>query len=111
MNKLKITFLGSGSAFCNDVDNFQSNLLLECQGRSLLLDCGTDIRFSMREAGKKLTDVTDLVTLPVEVKRKMRLYHFNQGPPAAAYEEGFKGFVPCRKELFLFSSWHEMITG
>ena len=51
MNELKITFLGSGSAFYNDVDNFQSNLLLECQGRSLLIDCGTDIRFSMREAG------------------------------------------------------------
>lgn len=60
MNELKITFLGSGSAFYNDVDNFQSNLLLECQGRSLLLDCGTDIRFSMREAGKKLTGVTDI---------------------------------------------------
>lgn len=268
MNELKITFLGSGSAFYNDVDNFQSNLLLECQGRSLLLDCGTDIRFSMREAGKKLTDVTDvyishahadhiggleclgfikkftpnsakpnlyasslivkdlwdrslaggmesmqgeladlstffevhrirpnssfvwcgiefkivqtihimngfmfvpsfglmftvqetfdngseivsrpctifftsdsqhapnqimdfykmadvifqdcettpwksgvhahytdLVTLPDEVKRKMWLYHFNQGPLPAAHEEGFKGFVPCRKE-FSFS--------
>ena len=102
MNGLKITFLGSGSAFYNDVDNFQSNLLLECQRRSLLLDCGTDIRISMREAGKKLADAADLVTLPDEVKRKMWLYHFNQGPLPAAHEEGFKGFVPCRKE-FSFS--------
>ena len=57
---VKLTFLGSGSAFYDDPDNYQSNLLLECGDRKLLIDCGTDIRFSLRDAGYKLTDVTDV---------------------------------------------------
>ena len=56
----KITFLGSASAFYDDVDNFQSNLLIERNDRKLLIDCGTDIRFSLRDAGFKMTDITDV---------------------------------------------------
>ena len=56
----KITFLGSASAFYDDFDNYQSNILIEKNGRKLLLDCGTDIRFSLRDAGLKMTDITDL---------------------------------------------------
>jgi ribonuclease BN (tRNA processing enzyme) len=43
---LKITFLGSGSAFTVG-GNFQSNLLLEIGSDSLLIDAGTDIRHSL----------------------------------------------------------------
>lgn len=56
----KITFLGSASAFYDDFDNYQSNILIEKNDRKLLLDCGTDIRFSLRDAGFKMTDITDL---------------------------------------------------
>lgn len=54
----KMTFLGSGSAFT--LDNFQSNILLECEGDRLLLDCGSDIRFSLREIGLSMVSVPNI---------------------------------------------------
>ena len=52
---MKITFLGSGSAFC--LENFNSNVLLENEGKKLLIDCGGDIRWSLNEKKLKLTDI------------------------------------------------------
>lgn len=47
---MKIKFLGVGSAFTTP-EYFQSNLLITApDGRKLLVDCGTDIRFSLGEA-------------------------------------------------------------
>lgn len=57
----KLIFLGSGSAFTIGTDNFQSNMLLVSeQGKKLLIDCGTDIRFSLHQAGFSHLDVTDV---------------------------------------------------
>jgi ribonuclease BN (tRNA processing enzyme) len=54
---MKITFLGSGSFFAGP-KNYHSNLLLETsKGHRLLLDCGSDIRFSLGECGYKPTDI------------------------------------------------------
>jgi ribonuclease BN (tRNA processing enzyme) len=50
-----IKFLGSGSAFC--FDNYQSNILIQNHNRYLLVDCGTDIRFSLKAAAVKPTDI------------------------------------------------------
>lgn len=47
---MKLTFLGSGSAFTLS-GNYHSNILLSNDEHSLLLDCGSDIRFSVREQG------------------------------------------------------------
>lgn len=44
---MKITFLGSGAAFT--LGNWQSNILIEENGKRLLLDCGGDIRWSLHE--------------------------------------------------------------
>lgn len=62
-----LTFLGSGSAFYvgdRIGENYQSNMLLEAAGpeatKRLLIDCGTDIRFSLHEKGLKLADLTDI---------------------------------------------------
>jgi ribonuclease BN (tRNA processing enzyme) len=60
----QLTFLGSGSAFyvgeCIG-ENWQSNVLIEApSGRRLLLDCGTDIRFSLKEKGLSVTDIDDV---------------------------------------------------
>jgi len=46
---MKIGFLGTGSAFT--LKNFQSNLLVEQNGKHLLLDAGSDIRFSLKSVG------------------------------------------------------------
>ena len=44
---MKLTFLGSGSAFSKLEDNFNSNMVLESKtGKKLLIDCGSDARHS-----------------------------------------------------------------
>ncbi|MCB9819159.1 MBL fold metallo-hydrolase [Candidatus Nomurabacteria bacterium] len=62
----KITFLGTGNAFVPPVAlpdggftcAWQSNLLLETnEGTKILLDCGTDIRFSLAEQGVPASDI------------------------------------------------------
>ena len=46
---MKIKFVGVGSAFTT-FDYFQSNVLISSRnGKKLLIDCGTDIRFSLAE--------------------------------------------------------------
>ncbi|MBD2137818.1 MBL fold metallo-hydrolase [Anabaena sp. FACHB-1237] len=57
----KLIFLGSGSAFTVGTDNFQSNILIvNEQNQKLLVDCGTDIRFSLHQAGFSHLDITDI---------------------------------------------------
>lgn len=48
---MKLTFAGVGSAFTTE-EYYQSNMLLEhANGRKLLIDCGSDARFSLRPYG------------------------------------------------------------
>jgi ribonuclease BN (tRNA processing enzyme) len=55
---MKLTFLGSGSAFIVGKDNYQSNLLIENEkGQRLLIDCGSDARQSLYEIGFTHTDI------------------------------------------------------
>jgi ribonuclease BN (tRNA processing enzyme) len=57
----KLLFLGSGSAFTVGADNFQSNIfVIKETGEKLLIDCGSDIRFSLYEAGFSYQDLTDI---------------------------------------------------
>lgn len=58
---MKLTFLGSGSAFTVGANNYQSNVLVESDiGTKLLIDCGSDIRFSLHDAGYSHLDITDI---------------------------------------------------
>lgn len=52
---MKVQFLGVGSAFANET--FQSNMLLEEEGRLLLFDAGGDLRRSLKAAGRTLRDI------------------------------------------------------
>jgi ribonuclease BN (tRNA processing enzyme) len=52
---MKITFLGAGSAFT--MKSWQTNILIEEKGMRLLLDCGSDIRFALRDAGLSYKDI------------------------------------------------------
>lgn len=55
---MQLLFLGAGSGLARDLNNFQSNmLLLADNGKKLLIDCGTDIRFSLLKAGYLPKDV------------------------------------------------------
>lgn len=58
---MKLTFLGSGSAFTVWADNFQSNMLLEDDNwNRLLIDCWTDIRYSLYNIWLTYKDITDI---------------------------------------------------
>lgn len=57
---MQLIFLGSGSAFTVGADNFQSNMLLTVGKERLLIDCGSDIRFSLHALGMSYRDITDI---------------------------------------------------
>ena len=52
---MKIIFLGTGSAFT--LNNNQTNFLIEQNGKYLLIDAGTDIRFSLVEKALSYKDI------------------------------------------------------
>lgn len=59
---MRLTFAGAGAAFCDPAENFQSNMVLTVDTadgpRRLLVDCGSDARFSLPRIGVR--DATDL---------------------------------------------------
>lgn len=59
---MKLTFIGTGSAFTLGSGNFHSNMLLsnEDGSRNLLIDCGSDARLALFELGKTYKDITDV---------------------------------------------------
>ena len=52
---MKIQFLGTGSAF--SMKNYHPNLLIEEEGKRLLIDAGGDVRFALRDIGLSSNDV------------------------------------------------------
>lgn len=52
---MKIIFLGTGSF--NSLRNFQTNYIIQHNGRNLLFDCGQDIRFSLEYSGLSYRDI------------------------------------------------------
>ncbi|MDX2165295.1 MAG: MBL fold metallo-hydrolase [Gammaproteobacteria bacterium] len=58
---MRLTFLGTGSAFTVGADNFHSNVILE-DGNShrLLIDCGSDVRHSLHQQELSHHDITDV---------------------------------------------------
>ncbi|MEQ8280903.1 MAG: MBL fold metallo-hydrolase [Deltaproteobacteria bacterium] len=58
MTSPTLEFLGTGSAFTTDPDNYQSNLLLTgASGRRLLVDCGGDVRRALFVRGVHARDL------------------------------------------------------
>ncbi|MQX35100.1 MBL fold metallo-hydrolase [Roseospira navarrensis] len=55
---MRLQFLGTGAAFTLADDNFQSNAVLEADdGRRLLIDCGSDVRWALKAAGLSRQDI------------------------------------------------------
>jgi ribonuclease BN (tRNA processing enzyme) len=52
---LKIHFIGTGTA--GTLKNYHTNFLIEQNGKFMLIDAGSDIRFSLRDFGKSMTDI------------------------------------------------------
>lgn len=55
---MKLLFLGVSYAFAVGNNNFQSNMLLECNsGKKMLIDCGSDVRHSLHALGYSFRDI------------------------------------------------------
>ena len=59
---MRIRFLGTGAAFT--LDNFHSNMVIEEQGKKLLIDAGGDIRFSLKHVGLSYKDIDCILETP-----------------------------------------------
>ncbi len=55
-----ITFLGSGSAFVNSNENFQSNIVLKVNDKRLLYDCGTTINDALNNVKLEASDIDSI---------------------------------------------------
>lgn len=55
---MKITFLGTGSAFT--IENYQSNYVLHSNEKKLLIDAGDDLRRSLAKQGLSYKNITDV---------------------------------------------------
>lgn len=55
---MKIVFLGAGAAFSSN--NFQPNFIIELNNKILLIDAGTDIRFSLMDAKYNVNDIDSI---------------------------------------------------
>ena len=60
MTHIKLTFIGSGSAFTVGQNNYQSNILISCNNQQLLIDCGSDARLALHELGYSHEDIDNL---------------------------------------------------
>lgn len=57
-DNMKFIFLGAAAAFTLDSDNYQSNMLLVADnGKKLLIDCGSDIRWSLNHLNVHHADI------------------------------------------------------
>lgn len=56
---MKLQFVGTGSAFT--LENYQSNMLIEADnGDRLLIDCGADARFALKDLGLGYRDIENV---------------------------------------------------
>ena len=58
INKVEIIALGTGSAFT--MKNWQTNFIIRVDGNNLLFDCGSDIRWSLKDQGLSYMDIQAL---------------------------------------------------
>jgi ribonuclease BN (tRNA processing enzyme) len=85
---------GGGEYFLTTDTQFCPNLLMDFYERSHLIfhDCETyDLTGKIRSGVH--AHYTELKTLPSEVRAKMWLYHYNDGPLPDAAADGFAGLV------------------
>lgn len=107
---MKLTFLGSGSAFTVGNGNYQSNILLQADSkRNLLIDCGTDVRFSLHEQGFNYRDIHDVYISHLHAD------HVG-GLEWLAFNKKFNQDPPEKPNLYLHNSlkedlWNHVLSG
>lgn len=123
---MKLTFLGSGSAFTVG-GNYHSNMLLESNlHKKLLIDCGSDVRLSLYEQGYSYQDAQDVYISHLHAdhagglewlafsskfnknKQKPRLYLSQELPEQLWYHHLFASLNPAKDPSINLSSFFEV---
>jgi ribonuclease BN (tRNA processing enzyme) len=89
-----MTFLGTGSAFCQR--NFQTNMLIEFDsGYRLLVDCGGDVRFSLEKLGMSYLDINGVYVSHLHADHigGMEYIAF-----CTYFDHRYQGFYPCSED-------------
>lgn len=86
---MKLIFLGTGGAFT--MSNWHSNMLLDVEGQKLLIDCGSDIRFSLAEAKIDVRSIDGIY-----------ISHCHADHAGGLEYIGFKRFLSDRQRPFLY---------
>ena len=103
---MKMTFLGSGAAFT--LQNFQSNMLIEKNGKRLLIDAGGDIRFSLNEVGLTSRDIDSIYISHSHTDHIGGLEYMGFTTYFDPTKESIKLF--CEGEL-MYNIWDDSIKG
>ena len=107
---MKLTFLGSGSAFTVGEDNFHSNMLLEDNSNRLLIDCGSDARLSLQAQGFCHRDINDVYISHLHADHA-------GGLEWLAFTTKFDRIQPSRKPVLHISDllvdrlWNNVLSG
>lgn len=106
---IKLIFLGSGSASVVGCDNYQSNMVFETNDKRLLIDCGTDIRFSLFDQG-----------LSHQAVQAVFLSHLHSdhvgGVEWLAFKSKFESATSKKPDLFISKTmvdalWNNVLSG
>jgi ribonuclease BN (tRNA processing enzyme) len=90
---LKLTFLGSGSAFFPpSLGNYQSNMLIEVGDGKMLFDCGTHCHMSLAEQGLSILDIDQIF-----------ISHLHADHIGGLEETAFKTYFSQNKKISLYS--------
>lgn len=57
---MRLIFLGSGSAFVNHKENYQSNILIQHNDHNMLYDCGTSINDALHNMKMQASDIDSI---------------------------------------------------
>jgi len=104
---MEITFLGSGSAFVQTEENFQSNILIEDKEMSLLIDAGSTIQEALKYSHKKLKDIDAIYITHLHGDHVHGLEYVG----FSTYFSGQKKKTLIGEASIIFKLWENILSG
>lgn len=106
---MDLLFLGSGAALSSDASNYQSNMVLVApSGKKMLIDCGTDIRFSLTAQNLSFQDIQAVYISHVHADHAGGLEWLALNAKFA--EQPFKPHLHCQKDVAALL-WNHTLSG
>jgi len=113
---MKITFLGSGSAFTLPDENYNSNILISENNKNLLYDAGITIPASLHSKGLIPQDIDNIFISHLHSDHIGGLEYIAQRTYFEVYKFGFSEFGCMKPNLFssgnlLEEAWNNTLKG